>query len=151
VKRKKIIACLILIFLSGCMSQKVIDEQLALCPQYVQDNVGVIIYKPNSWGTAMLISGATDIHTGEIWLTVWADKHALLHEIAHSVYFRVPNQTFTEEFCRQSGFVSIWSVGLQEEIAEAFVEGMKGRSNPKIDCAIDFFRGKFFEKTLAGL
>jgi len=132
-----------LIFFSGCMSQSTIDQQLALCPQYVQENVGDIKYMPISWGTLMFISGVTDKNTGEIWLTAWANKHALLHEIGHSVYFRVSNEEFTKEFKKKSGFVSIWSIGHYEEIAECFVEGMNGRSNPKIDLAMEFFNGKF--------
>ena len=134
---------LVLIFMSGCVSQTIIDEQVARCPQFVQNNVGEIKYMPLSWGTAMGISGVTDKHTGEIWLTAWADKHTILHEIGHSVYFRVPNEEFTKEFRKQDGFVSIWSIGIYEEIAEAFYEAMQGRSSPKINCAMKFFNGKF--------
>jgi len=136
--------------MSGCVSQTTIDEQVARCPQFVQNNVGEIKYMPASWGTAMLISGVTDKHTGEIWLTAWADKHTILHEIGHSVYFRVPNEEFTKEFRKQDGFVSIWSIGIYEEIAEAFYEGMQGRSNPKINCAMKFFNGEFNKYITSG-
>jgi hypothetical protein len=139
----KYLLLLVLLFTSGCMSEAYISEQVARCPQFVRDNVGEIKYMPVSWGTVMGISGVTDKTTGEIWLTAWADKHTILHEIGHSVYFRVPNEEFTEEFRKQDGFVSIWSMGLYEEIAEAFYEGMQGRSNPKIDCAMEFFNGNF--------
>ena len=130
---------LLLLLLSGCMSQAKIDSIVATCPQYVQDNVGDIRYMPVSWGTVMLISGVTDKHTGEIWLTAWAGKHTVLHEIGHSVYFRTPHAAFDAEFRVNRGFVSFWSLNHPEAVAEAFYEGMKGGSNPRIDCAMNFF------------
>ena len=123
------------------MSESKIDRTIARCPKFVQDNVGDIKYLPISWGTAMLISGVTNKHSGEIWLTAWVNEHTLLHEIAHSVYFRTPHTRFDELFREKSGFVSIWGLSHTEAVAEAFIEGMKGRSNPKIDCAMKFFRG----------
>ena len=133
---------LITLLISGCLSQSQITSTLSECPQNVQDNVGDIYYLPWSWGTVMLMSGVTDVNTGEIWLTAWADEDTVLHEAAHSVYIRTPHDEFLAEFKQKQGFVSIWSIGVQEEIAEAFVEGMKGRSNPKIDLAMQFFEGK---------
>ncbi len=131
---------------SGCLSQSKIDRILATCPEFVQQNVGEIKYLPVSWGTVMLMSGVTDKYTGEIWLTAWANEHALLHEIAHSVYFRTNHEAFSEVFRSKRGFISIWALNHTEAVAEAFVEGVGGKTNPKINCAMDFFMGKRFDK-----
>ena len=128
-----------LCFLAGCMPP--IEGVLQECPGYVQENVGEIRYMPVSWGTVMLMSGVTNKRTGEIWLTALADRHTLLHEVAHSVYFRVQHDEFDRQFRREKDWISIWAIGHNETVAEAFVEGMKGRRNPKIDCAMRFFNG----------
>ncbi len=137
-----ILLFLITLYSSGCMSEAKIDSVLSTCPQYVRDNVGEIKYMPISWGTAMLMSGVTDKRTGEIWLAAWADEHTILHEAGHSVYFRTPHSDFDAEFRKKRGFVSVWSLNYDETVAEAFYGGMIGRSNPKIDCAMRFFRGR---------
>jgi len=136
---------IILFFVSGCISQADIDYQLSRCPQFVQDNVGTIEYRPVSIPSLLLMNGATHKPTGKILLFALADEHTILHEIGHSVYFKTPHARFDADFRARRGFISVWAIGHYEAIAEAFVEGMKGRSNPKIDCAMRFFNGEYYE------
>lgn len=139
-----ILICLCLC-VSGCISQQIISEELARCPQFVQNNVGDIEYRPISIPSLLLMSGATHKPTGRVLLFALANRHAIFHEIGHSIYFRVPHDEFDRDFRKARGFVSIWSIGHYEKVAEAFVEGMKGRRNGKIDCAMRFFRGTYNE------
>ena len=127
----------------GCINQFDIDSQLARCPQFVRDEVGEISYKPLHPASFLLLSGATHKPTGRVLLFAMADKHTILHEIAHSVYFRTPHVDFKADFKASKGFISIFAIGHAEAVAEAFVEGMKGRSNPRIDCAMEFFEGRY--------
>lgn len=138
----KILSLLLLVFVSGCMSEAKIERIVATCPQYVQDNVGEIKYMPISWGTAMGFGGVTDKYTGEIWLTLWANEWMVLHEVAHSVHIRTPHRVFDRQFKEAKGFISLYALNHAEAVAEAFVEGMGGRTNEKIDLTMKFMRGE---------
>jgi len=160
------------IFLPGCMTQQKIQDVLQSCSEYVQQNVGEIKYHPVSWGTVMGIGGVTDKKTGEIWLTAWADEHILLHEVAHSVYFRAENtEQFYNDFSQMStpksynnlvlfavpmagllpskDFRNLYaSISIYEDMAECFVAGMNGEKgsetfNKKVDRVMEFYtKGK---------
>ena len=173
--------CVFVIFMQGCLSRAMIDEQLALCPEFVQNNVGEIKYMPISWGTAMGISGVTDKKTGEIWLTAWAGEHTLMHEIGHSVYFRAEDaEQFYSDFSQMSkpksqnnlvlfavpmagylpykDFRNLYSsTNIYEDMAECFVAGMRGEKgseafNKKVDRVMEFYiKGKWNGKTMNGL
>ena len=163
---------LFVILVSGCLSQAVIDEQLALCPKYVRDNVGEIKYEPFSPLSLLLVNGMTSKSTGDIWLFALADKNTVLHEAAHSVYFRAEDtEQFYNDFSQISkpkshnnlvlfavpmagylpckDFRSLYaSTNIYEDMAECFVAGMNGEKgsetfNKKVDRVMEFYtKGK---------
>ena len=163
---------LLIIFAQGCLSQAVIDEQLASYPQFMRDNIGKIKYEPFSPFSLLLISGMTSKSTGDIWLFALADKNTLLHEAAHSVYFKAKDtKQFYNDFSQMStpiphnnlvlfavpmagllpckDFRNLYaSTNIYEDMAECFVAGVNGETgsekfNKKVDRVLEFYiKGK---------
>lgn len=156
----------------GCLSQAAIDEQLVLCPEFIQDNIGEIKYEPFSPFSLLLVNGLTSKSTGDIWLFALADKNTVLHEAAHSVYFRAKDtEQFYNDFSQMSkpklhnnlvlfavpmagwlpckNFRNLYaSTNIYEDMAECFVAGMKSEKggklfNKKVDRVMEFYiKGK---------
>lgn len=91
----------------GCVSEQMVNEQLALCPKYFQDNVGETRILP-IWSAIIPLTGGPvgwlNKSDGSYSLTALATKDVILHEAFHSVdYCCAENRPdewkqFVEEF-----------------------------------------------------
>jgi len=94
--------------IAGCVSQRVLDEQLALCPEYFQRNVGKERILP-FWTVILPLTGGPvgwlNKSDGSFCLTPLASKNVILHEAFHSFDYRCANQRpeewkqFIRDFC----------------------------------------------------
>lgn len=127
---------LLLLLLSGCMTQTRIDRALSKCPQLVQNRVGD--FRVGLFSMAFGDGTAT--------IGFWDNEHGVWHEAGHIAYYFIPPpDEYIKEFKEAAGFISWYAQfnNIEEQFAEAFTEGMKGRSNPKIEMAMKFFDGEF--------
>jgi len=81
--------------ITGCVSQQVLDEQLALCPEHFQRNVGKERILP-FWTAILPLTGGPigwlNKSDGSFSLTPLASKDIILHEAFHSFDYRCANQ-----------------------------------------------------------
>jgi len=77
-------------FISGCASQKLVNEQLSLCPDYFRQNVGQVRILP-FWSAIVPLTGGPvgwlNKSDGTYSLTSLAGKDVVLHESFHSFDF----------------------------------------------------------------
>jgi hypothetical protein len=92
----------------GCVSQKIHDEQLALCPEYFQQNVGEGHVLP-FWTAILPLTGGPvgwlNKSDGSYSVTPLAGKFTILHEAFHSFDYRCAKERpdewkrFIKDFC----------------------------------------------------
>ena len=94
--------------IAGCVSQQIHGEQLALCPEYFQQNVGKGHILPFRTAILPLIGGPVgwlNKSDGSYSLTPLAGKNVILHEAFHSFDYRCAKERpdewkrFTKDFC----------------------------------------------------
>jgi len=81
--------------IAGCVSPEMLNEQLALCPEYFQRNVGKEHILP-FWTVISPLTGGPigwlNKSDGSFCLTPLAGKNVILHEAFHSFDYRCANQ-----------------------------------------------------------
>lgn len=102
----------ILLAMAGCASQQMVDEQLALCPKYFQENTGEAYVLPFYSAAVPILGGPVgwmnkSDPNGSYTLTSLADKDVVLHEAFHSFDYRCALNR-KEEW---KGFVNDFSQG----------------------------------------
>lgn len=83
----------VLLAIASCTSQQMVDEQLALCPEYFQENVGQTYVLPFYSAVVPILGGPVawlnkSDPNGSYTLTSLASKDAVLHEAFHSFDYR---------------------------------------------------------------
>lgn len=84
--------------LTGCVSTKVVQQELKLCPQYFQDNVGEAKILP-IWSVVIPLIGGPHgwlNKDGSYTLTALASRDVILHEAFHSFDFKCWKERRTE-------------------------------------------------------
>ncbi len=97
---------ILMVFVSGCASQRAVQEELSLCPQYFQDNVGEAKVLPVWSAVIPLIGGPSGWlnKDGSYTLTALASRDVILHEAFHSFDFN----SYQQRRAEHSKFVRAW-------------------------------------------
>jgi len=81
--------CLLAMFLSGCMSQRTVEKELARCPEYFRNNIGQVKLEPLS-PLGVIFKGYVSVKDkdGPIHLLPLANRDTVLEEAFHSFELR---------------------------------------------------------------
>jgi hypothetical protein len=97
---------ILMLFTAGCASTDMVQEELSLCPQYFQDNVGEAKILPLWSAVIPIIGGPTGWlnKDGSYTLTALAGRDVVLHEAFHSFDFKTHQRRRAEH----KEFVEAW-------------------------------------------
>jgi hypothetical protein len=160
----KLLLSILLLFLSGCISQNTARQEISKCPKYFQDNIGEVkieTFSPLSVIFKGYVSGTEP--NGSIHLYAFADKDTVLEESFHSFEHRAYNNRygewvsfyndFSEDSDWYSGYLST-AVILNIPLIDKLGPGGKGKVNfhstvshmeDSAECFIFWMRGKHTE------